>query len=50
MFFKDIDQNTAIIIILVLTEIINVAMSVGLLSIQRLYYLDKLNKKGAFIE
>lgn len=45
VFFKDIDQNTAIIIVLVLTEIINAAMSVGLLSIQRLYYLDKLNKR-----
>jgi len=48
--FKGIGQGTAIIIVLVLTAILNVAMSVGLLSIQRLYYLDKLNKEGKFIE
>lgn len=48
--FKGIDQETAIIIVLVLTAFLNVAMSVGLLSIQRLYYLSKLNKEGIFIE
>lgn len=50
LIFKDIDQNTVIIIVLVLTEIINAAMSMGLLSIQRLYYLGRLNKEGISVE
>lgn len=47
---RDIGQDTAIIIFIVLSAIINIGMSIGLLSIQRLYYLDKLNKEGIFIE
>lgn len=48
--FKDIGKDTAIILFIVLSSIINIGMSIGLLSIQRLYYLDKLNKDGIFIE
>lgn len=50
LFFKDVDQSTVIIIVLVSTSLVNIGMSVGLLSIQRLYYLKKLNEQGISVE
>jgi hypothetical protein len=40
-YFSDVDQTTAIIIVLVCFVIVSTVMSVGLLNIQRLYYADK---------
>ncbi len=39
--FRNVEQSTAIIIILVCLGIINSAMSLGLLSLQKLYYMKK---------
>lgn len=50
LLVKDVNRNIAIIIVLVLTSFINAVISVGLLSIQRLYYLKKLNEQGISVE
>lgn len=40
-FFRDVDQSTAAIVILICFTILNGFMSLGLLSFQKLYYLNK---------
>lgn len=44
--FRDIEQNMAINVVLILFMILNTVLSIGLLSIQRLYYLSKLEHRG----
>ena len=39
--FRDVDQSTAAIVILICFTILNGFMSLGLLSFQKLYYLNK---------
>lgn len=41
--FKDVEQSTAIIAVLICITLINSIMSIGLLNIQRLYYMHKYN-------
>jgi len=41
--FRDVDQSIAFIVVLLCLSILNAFMSLGLLSLQKLYYIKKLN-------
>ena len=48
--FRNAEQSVIVIIILICFTIVNSILSVGLLSIQRLYYLNKLAQQGIMLE
>lgn len=48
--FRNSEQNVAIVIILICFTLLNSIFSVGLLSVQRLYYLIKLKQIGISLE
>ena len=48
--FRNAEQRTVIIIVLILFTTLNSLLSFGLLSIQRLYYANKLIKQGVCID
>lgn len=47
--FRNTEQSVVIIIVLICLTMVNSILSVGLLSIQRLYYLNRINKQGEAI-
>lgn len=48
--FRNMEQSTAVVIVLICFTFVNSVLSVGLLSLQRLYFLIKLKHSGIALD